>query len=554
VKVRVVQVGAAWGKQAASAHLAYLERDGVEQDGSAGTLYDAKGARSRQDFEEELPGEKHQFRIVISPEDAQDLDLQAYVRTYMRRVETDLGQKLRWAAVNHYNTDNPHAHVVIRGVDSNGAEVRMDRDYVSHGLRNRAAELATQELGPRPERNRRDQLKRETGLEQYTSLDRVLERRVANGIVQPPARGGGDPHFESALKKRLEVLKTLGLATVDKRGAWQLRPHLRTELQQLQRRAEAMRAIDRVMVVTSERCRVIDREEPSTSHRNELDRGVQGVLRWKGLDEQGQFCVVIEATGGEAYHLPISNLVAQKMRVGEVVELKRAVNKDAVIEETARKAGWSYGLGAVPENARAAYRSRLEQLERMKLATPEGPDRWRVKESFREELARGKQQPYWQMVAPRGVPQRLDAQVTYEGYVWLDRVDLKQLGHTGFGKEVQDALRNRYAYLRGLGLHPQSETLRWDLHRRQQKRLEQTIAAREGATLVRPNTGFEGTVHRHRESNGEAFIEIRAGRHFFVRSAARDETWSDGERVRIQIGEKGRVKLERVEQERGRER
>jgi type IV secretory pathway VirD2 relaxase len=554
VKVRIAQVGAEWGRQAAKLHLAYIERDGVARDGSPGTLYGEHGSVSREDFEQPLPGEKHQFRIVISPEDGDDLNLQDFVRTYMQRVERDLGQKLRWAAANHYDTDDPHVHVVIRGVDADGAEVRMDRDYVSHGLRNRAAELATQELGPRPERSRREQLKREVTLEQYTSLDAVLERRAVDGIVRADSRDVRDPHLASALNGRLDVLRGFGLASQEKRGVWKLSPRLRLELQGMRRRAEGVRAIRSVLEVSEERCRVIDRAEPGHRQQAELERGVQGAVRWKGLDEGGQFVAVIETTAGTAYHLPIASRVAQELRVGQIVEIKRATDKDAQIEQAARAAGWSYDLNALPERARGAYRSRLEQLERMQLASREGPDRWRLKEGFREELARGKQQPYWQMVAPRVVPQRLDAQITYEGYVWLDRLDVKQLGSGRFAEEVRGALRHRYAYLRGLGLDPRGEKLRWELQRRQQRRLEQQIAQRAGGTVLRPTAGFEGTVRIHRESNGQQFLEVRSGQHFFVRSASPDEARLEGKTVRVQLGDKGLVQLEQFERAPGRER
>ena len=41
-----------------------------------------------------------------------------YVRRYMAQVEHDVGfGALDWAAVNHYNTEHPHVHVIIRGVD-----------------------------------------------------------------------------------------------------------------------------------------------------------------------------------------------------------------------------------------------------------------------------------------------------------------------------------------------------------------------------------------------------------------------------------------------------
>ena len=44
----------------------------------------------------------------------------------MRQVEKDTGRSLMWTAVNHYNTDNPHVHIVVRGVDAKGHDVRID--------------------------------------------------------------------------------------------------------------------------------------------------------------------------------------------------------------------------------------------------------------------------------------------------------------------------------------------------------------------------------------------------------------------------------------------
>jgi type IV secretory pathway VirD2 relaxase len=134
------------GAKAAALHLRYIERDGVEKDGSKGVLYDADGPARAKAFEQPRPGEKHQFRLIVSPEDAGELDLTVYVRRLMATVERDVGRKLEWAAVNHHDTDHPHAHIVIRGVDrdARSAGPRVP----SSGLRWRAQNLLPR-LGPR---------------------------------------------------------------------------------------------------------------------------------------------------------------------------------------------------------------------------------------------------------------------------------------------------------------------------------------------------------------------------------------------------------------------
>ena len=47
-----------------------------------------RAAVARETFEQPRLGERHQFRFIVSPEDARDLDLTDYVRELMKRVET----------------------------------------------------------------------------------------------------------------------------------------------------------------------------------------------------------------------------------------------------------------------------------------------------------------------------------------------------------------------------------------------------------------------------------------------------------------------------------
>src|SRR3546814_4348438 len=66
-------------------------------------------------------------------------------------MEADLGTPLDWVAVDHWNTDNPHTHLIVRGRDDTGKDLIIAGDYIAHGFRHRAAELATEWLGPRTE-------------------------------------------------------------------------------------------------------------------------------------------------------------------------------------------------------------------------------------------------------------------------------------------------------------------------------------------------------------------------------------------------------------------
>ena len=122
---------------AARAHLKYIQRDGVTREGSRGSAYDANRDDVDQGaFLERSKGDPHQFRIILSPEDGDRLhDLKPLVRDLLGQMERDLGTRLDWVAVDHFNTGHPHSHIVIRGKDDQGRDLVMARDYIGHGIR-----------------------------------------------------------------------------------------------------------------------------------------------------------------------------------------------------------------------------------------------------------------------------------------------------------------------------------------------------------------------------------------------------------------------------------
>ena len=52
----------------------------------------------------------------------------------MAQAERDLQTELDWVAVDHWNTDNPHIHVLVRGRDEDGRDLVISRAYISQGL------------------------------------------------------------------------------------------------------------------------------------------------------------------------------------------------------------------------------------------------------------------------------------------------------------------------------------------------------------------------------------------------------------------------------------
>src|SRR6202047_4825780 len=144
VKARVVKLnpqrGAARGRQfvsakAVDAHLRYLERDGVTKDGAKGQIY--SGEHDVEDgaaFLDRGRDDRHQFRFIVSAEDGAELsDPRETTRGLMTQMETDLGTKLDWIAVDHHNTGHPHTHILVRSVTDDGKTLNIAGDHIAFG-------------------------------------------------------------------------------------------------------------------------------------------------------------------------------------------------------------------------------------------------------------------------------------------------------------------------------------------------------------------------------------------------------------------------------------
>lgn len=234
---------------AARAHLRYIQRDGVTPEGNPGRLYDAfSNDAGGAGFLEQADGDRHQFRFIISAEDAIEMaDLKPLIRDLMRKMEEDLATKLDWVAVDHYNTGHPHTHIVVRGKDDRGEDLVIARDYMSHGIRERARELVTLELGPEIEGDFGRKLDQEIEALRFTRLDRALLREAHEGFLVVSALPPTDPETHAAYIGRLRKLERLGLATERRTGVWEVSEEAEGKLRQLGGRDDMIKTMHRVL-------------------------------------------------------------------------------------------------------------------------------------------------------------------------------------------------------------------------------------------------------------------------------------------------------------------
>ncbi|MBG4443724.1 relaxase/mobilization nuclease and DUF3363 domain-containing protein [Pseudomonas aeruginosa] len=470
IKTRLVNLAKA-GPRSTTTHLRYIEREGVDRQGGRGRAYgpmtdDADLAT----FEERGREDRHQFRIIVSPEDAEQLDdLRTYSRHLMQRMEADLGTQLDWVAVDHWNTDNPHTHIVLRGKDDTGKDLIIARDYIAEGMRHRAAELATEWLGPRTELEIQQSMAREVEQERWTGLDRTLQREAVNGRIRIE-RLEALPRLRRQrllLIGRLQHLQRMGLVREPEPGVWAIHPNVEDTLRAMGERGDIIRTMQRAMGGGQRELAVF---EP-----NEGARPVIGRVAAKGLADElyDKGYLIVDGTDGKAHYvaLPPRTELEQYPR-GAVVEVKGAAGVRAADKTIAAlavdglyhtdqhlahaKAQAQAVPGRDPAEVVAAHVRRLEALRRTGIVERLGEGVWQIPTDLPEQGRRHDTQRLGGGVAVEMKSHlSIERQARVIGATWLDQQLIgggEGLGELGFGSDVRQALQQRADFLAEQGL------------------------------------------------------------------------------------------------------
>ena len=454
--------------QSLSKHLRYIERDGAGRDGEPGRAYGPQADEADLDaFKERCADDRHHFRFIVSPEEGVDLDdLRTYTRHLMNRMEADLGTRLEWVAVDHWNTDNPHTHLIVRGRDDTGKDLIIAGDYIAHGFRHRAAELATEWLGPRTELEIQQTLQREVEQARWTSLDHTLQREAGDdGRVQ--VRRFNEPKLQRQrllLIGRLQCLQRLGLADEAQPGTWTTHADAEKTLRALGERGDIIRTMQRAMGGQPRELAVF---EPGDDGRTIIGR-----VAAKGLADElrDRSYLVIDGVDGKAHYVALNARdEPANYPTGAVVEVRGSAEVRAADRNIAALA--SNGLyrtdhhlaiaqgqaqaGRDPHEVVAAHVRRLEALRRAGIVERIAEGLWKVPDYLPE---RGRQYDAQRL---GGVAVELKSHLPIErqarviGATWLDQQLIgggSGLGNLGFGGEAKQAMLQRADFLAEQGL------------------------------------------------------------------------------------------------------
>lgn len=328
VKARVIRhKGARFRAAPLARHVAYLKRDGVTRDDKEAGFFDA-GSETADGhaFAGRCEDDRHHFRFIVSPEDAVELeDIRTFTRELMADMAHDLETRLDWIAVDHWNTDNPHVHILVRGRDEGGRDIVIDRDYIRAGLRSRAEERVTIELGPRSEREIARAITREVEAERWTGLDRSLQRIADDngGLIDlRPDSSHYDRPSHSHLLGRSAKLERLGLADRVGPACWTLKPGLEETLRDLSIRGDIIKTMHRAMSAGGLRA-----DTGRFAFHDELGADpVVGRLVERGLHDElsGSAYAVVDATDGRTHYLRFDDIdQTGDAKPGAIVELSR---------------------------------------------------------------------------------------------------------------------------------------------------------------------------------------------------------------------------------------
>ncbi len=461
IKTRVVRHSAR--SAPLTAHLKYLGREGVTQDGEKARMFGpGDDAVDPKAFAERCQDDRHHFRFIISPEDATDLaDLRSFSRDLMHQMEKDLGTELDWVGVDHWNTDNPHVHIILRGKLDDGQDLVISRDYIKEGMRARAQDLVTLELGLRTDLDIRNHLERQVEAERWTQLDRQLLRdgRITGVIDVAPDPARQPEEFHALKVGRLRKLEALGLADQVGPGQWVIGDGAEATLRELGERGDIIKRMHRALTD-----RGIERGSASYVLAAEsLDTPIIGRLVARSLDDElrGSAYAVVDGVDGRTHHVRLSDIdAAGDSAPGSIVELRKF------------------------DDARGQRRVAL---------------------AVRSDLD-------------------IERQVTASGSTWLDRQSIARepaaLSEGGFGAEVREALERRAEHLIEQGLAERkgqrvifARNLIETLRSKELGALAERLAAETGQPFNRAGSGeyVAGTYRQRFDLASGRFVMIDDG-------------------------------------------
>lgn len=574
VKGRVVKSKPGRTARAIRAHLKYLTRSGVGIDEKKPTFFSDGRVVNEEELAKSVStwgDDPHHFRFIISPEKGAELDLPTYARAVMASVERDLRTRLEWYGVCHYNTDNPHVHVLVRGVTELGTALIIDKDYMKHGFRLTAEAEATRILGHRSAKDKRMVIERGLTEKRLTALDRAFiqeQKEHQAGLILIPSGNLCKREWEVKLRldklTRLQFLGSLGLATNHGNGRFEVHKDLEETLRTLGRQEEI-----RKKVLSLVEGRSVSQELVIHDERDGLKEKLTGEVLAKELTDElsDRKFVLLSGTDGRLHYVCLSAFSEPEgfgIRPGAIVTIKEATKHhraDEVISRSVEKGGGVFSLSTLEADLKLAqaegrwslpddlsmpdylerFRTRCHTLVEHGICTVQGTDRWVVPADLMEKVKELDKKlsvkAFVEVEAESYLS--LKEQVAWKGATWLDALIGNERDtpdpRSAFGSEVSKALAERLKTLteQGVAIGPD---LPERLYTAERLELRKDLSIKLGKEqALTKGQSVSGTVYGYKGLGSGQHMVVRLKDGFVVVPVARRQKRLDtGSRVKVE--------------------
>jgi type IV secretory pathway VirD2 relaxase len=271
-------------------------------------------------------GDERLWKLIVSPEFGDRVDLTLLARDLMRCMEEDLGTELEWAAVEHHNTEHPHVHIALRGRSNDRRGLHLNRQYIQYQIREIAGDLCTRQLGYRTELDAEEAERREIAAGRLTSLDRRIARsavqinpddeRAYFVVVRNPLRAVSDERAPLRVQheaSRLAVLQRMGLAESVGPNTWRVRRDFDQILRAMQQTTDRQRTLAAHGALMSDGRLPVEILDPN------LMTSVQGRVLVHGQDENsGRNYLMLEGTDAKIYFVHYTQDMEEARSRGEL--------------------------------------------------------------------------------------------------------------------------------------------------------------------------------------------------------------------------------------------
>jgi type IV secretory pathway VirD2 relaxase len=407
VKARYVKNNGNGFKEKIKDHLDYITRDHAGKDANKPDLFSENESKDLTknaitDFSES----PHNFRFIISPEDGDKIELKDFTKNLIKTIENDLGTKLSWVAACHYDTNEPHVHLVVNGKNDAGEKLLMTRDYISRGIRNRASQIINNKLGLKTSDEVARQLELSASKNAKSSLDDVIQNNIKSDQIN--LKKIDNKNFDDIntelLERRLSYLATKGLAQKSGEQSWSVKENYLDQLRELNRTSSIIEQLSSKLAISKERCELITPKSLSDKSQtgqvvargyvNEIDDERYLVVK----TEQGKH-LYVEL---EKYSEKSPTKVGDWVRVDATKYFEGPKSSDQSIAQLAQGNGGIYDArsheeyasqqkklppGVSPQEYVQVHLKRLEVLAKMDLATKLTDKKFVIPHNLLENIA-----------------------------------------------------------------------------------------------------------------------------------------------------------------------